>query len=246
MERLLRSACAPGALKLPGQLTPTLARPHQVYDLARRLADVAVDDPVVELVLRPPVRPSRCSGGAAARRRSRCRGRRAGARVRPSSAAAGTRASPRASARRTDRAPWMSISSSTLLPCGERRSIGARGRAVAGRVVHRGPLEELPRGDHAVELGVVDEVVVLALDLAGRGARVVAETDSRTSGWCSRMYVDDRALADGGRTGEHDEADAPVPPALGDPVARGTPGGAGAGSRPRPPRRLTRRCRAPP
>jgi ribosomal protein L24 len=41
------------------------------------------------------------------------------------------------------------------------------------------PFEELLVLDHAVELGMGDEVVVLPVDFAGRIGRVVAETERR-------------------------------------------------------------------
>ena len=53
-----------------------------------------------------------------------------------------------------------------MLPGGERLLDRAARRAVAVLVVHGGVLEQLAVGDQPVELGVVDEEVVLAVDLA--------------------------------------------------------------------------------
>jgi hypothetical protein len=75
------------------------------------------------------------------------------------------------------RAPCQSMSNRTSRPSDRARSIGARGRAVAG-AVDVGPFQEGVSVDQALELGVVDEVIVAVGDLAGRMPRVVMEIES--------------------------------------------------------------------
>ena len=55
------------------------------------------------------------------------------------------------------------------MPAARCSSTGAARRAVARGAVDDGPLEQAVVGDQPVELGVVDEVVVHAVDLAGPG-----------------------------------------------------------------------------
>lgn len=83
---------------------------------------------------------------------------------------------------------------------------GGLRRAVPVRVVHRGPFEQLPARDEAVELRVVDEEVVLAVHFArtrSAGRRGDREEDLGV------MLLDvrgDGPLAHGRRAGEDDEA----------------------------------------
>ena len=75
---------------------------------------------------------------------------------------------------RTWRAPWTSISS-TIAARGPRRARSAACRSGSGVL---GVLDEVARGDPALELLGAQEVVVAPSTSPGRGARVVAETDS--------------------------------------------------------------------
>src|SRR5690606_31608945 len=76
------------------------------------------------------------------------------------------------------------------------------------RVVHRRPLEELPLGDHLVKGVVVDEVVVTTIDLAGaRRARRRGDAQQHV-GVVVADVARHGALADRGRSREHDEATA--------------------------------------
>src|SRR5690606_11075276 len=91
----------------------------------------------------------------------------------------------------------------------ERGADRAARRAVAMLVVHRGPLEQLAVSDEAVELGVVDEIVVDAVDLAGtRGSRRRGHGEQDV-GVVVADVCRDGPLADRGRSGENEEAAAP-------------------------------------
>src|SRR6476646_3883030 len=82
---------------------------------------------------------------------------------------------------------------------------GPARRAVLGAPVHHRPLQELPRRAHPLELGVVDEVVVDALDLTG--PRVAGGRRHRQP-HLREVLTDvcrDGPLAHGGRTGQDDE-----------------------------------------
>ena len=93
-----------------------------------------------------------------------------------------------------------------MLPAAQRLLDRAPRRAVAVPVVHGRVLEQLAVGDQAVELGVVDEEVVLAVDLA-RARRARRRRDRQVDLGMVRLDVrGDGALADRGRPGEHDEA----------------------------------------
>ncbi len=97
-----------------------------------------------------------------------------------------------------------------MLPARERLVDRAARSAVAVPVVHGGVLEQLAVGDQAIELGVVDEEVVLAVDLA-RARRPRRRRDRQVDlGVVLLDLRGDRALADGGGPGEHDEAAAPA------------------------------------
>ena len=184
----------------------TRGRHHQFYDLSGRRGDVVVHDTEVELVLggqldlRGAQAPGALLGllGAAAdepldefvpaRRQQEHQGRR---RLRGAHLA---------------RALQIDLEQHRAARPASAASIGRRGRAVAEPVVHGRVLEQLAVGDEAVELGVVDEVVVLAVDLARprrRGSSPRPRGGSR--GGASLMLRGDGALADRGRPGEHDE-----------------------------------------
>ncbi len=132
-----------------------------------------------------PVRPWPCAGAAHARPRPRCRARRAASPARPSSAAARNTRVADGSASRTWRAPCRSISSSTVRPsarafvdglarsavaearCARSRARGARRPRSCGRTRRR------PRRSSARRP-----------PRPGAARRVVADTESRISGWC--------------------------------------------------------------
>jgi len=86
-----------------------------------------------------------------------------------------------------------------LLQAGE--DLVVRGAVVV--VVDLRPLEELVAGDHRLEGGVVDEVVVAAVDLAAaRRARGMADREGEAAevGQCALHHaVDERRLAGAGR-----------------------------------------------
>ena len=192
MERLLRSERAHrGARKLAAraaQRRPLRGLINSTTSCAAS-ADVVVHD--LGSRTRPDGRQFDLRGlesALPARRGSRCRGRRVGARVRPRSAAAGTRACASGIARRTARAPCRSISSSTLLPAASASSIGRPRRAVAVGVVHGRPLEQLaaPRSCGRTRRRRRSSS---ARRRPRRGAAGASSPrrDSCTSGWCSRM-----------------------------------------------------------
>ena len=119
-------------------------------------------------------------------------------------------------ARRTERAPWMSISSSTLLPAAIASSTARRG------VPHRYALCTVALSSSSPASTIrsnssSETKVVLALDLA-RPRRASRRRDGELHvGVVLADVPSDGALADRGRAGEHDEAVAGAA-VLGDPV----------------------------
>ena len=147
---------------------------------------------------------------------SRSPARPAGGPARPTTAARGRRTGRRASLARTCRAPCRSISSSAGRPAARLRR-PARAGCRSGAAGGRRPTPAAHRGDHPVELVLVDEVVVHAVDLAGPrgpGRRRHRDPDLGVAGAQSRG---DGALADGGGSGEHGQ------PAGSSPVRRRLP-----------------------
>src|SRR5690625_3294520 len=76
------------------------------------------------------------------------------------------------------------------------------GRPVPVLAVDHGPLQELAVGDHPVELGVGDEVVVHAVDLVGTGTAGGGGDREPHLGVTAADVGGDGALADGGGPGE--------------------------------------------
>ena len=104
----------------------------------------------------------------------------------------------------TWRAPWTSISSTTDAPSrGALLELGAQ-RAVAAAGV-LGVLEEVALDDAAVELGVVEEVVVRAV-LLPRARRARGRGDGELElGHALEQRADERALADPGGAGDDED-----------------------------------------
>src|SRR4051794_38913385 len=189
----------------PSSLERPESNSHQVYDLTGRLLHVRVHDGVVELLLsvqldarglEAPL-PLLVGLGAPAHE--------------PADELLPRRRQQEDELRVREGAPHLPGAlqvdleqhAAALRKRGEDRAAGG---AVPEAVVHDRPLEELPRLDHPVELGVVDEVVVDAVRLARAwrpGGRAHRE---QHLGMMLADEARDGALADRRRSGEHHEA----------------------------------------
>ena len=168
-----------GAIELGARINDTSS------SLARRTSSLTM---VTSNSARRPARPGRSAGAAPVPPRSRCPDRPGAGPARPSDGGA----------RKTNSAPGMRLADlagalevdleQRQAALGERALDRAARGAVLGAAVHDRVLEELARLDQPVELGVVDEVVVHAVDLAG----------TRAGGWSSRRRA--RPPGSGSRT----------------------------------------------
>ena len=146
--------------------------------------------------------------GACGRRsplRNRCRARAAAARARPSTAAGGrcvTRCSPKSGS--SCCVPCQSMSNRMSRPLAQRRLHRRLGRAVAIAEDVR-PFDEFAGGDHPVELGVVDEVIVDVVDFA-RAHRARRRRNRHGDVVVGlEQHARDRRFAGAGRRGEDDQ-----------------------------------------